>query len=222
MKYFVSSLLSSVKDSFSYYYGVPHVVAIVLTVLLVSSGFDWWYFTFVKTFYGISYFFLPAIIIGGILPIVLPIIMITIGYIMSKVTVIKTGWMLAQAMIVSSFICTLYKMFAGRDMPSIHTMIINTSDTFHLGFFEGDLVWGWPASHATIAFAMAMVIVHMFPTNKRVHLFSMLYALYISLGVTFSVHWFSDVVAGAILGAVIGIVVSSKWKSNSHNITLNT
>jgi len=39
----------------------------------------------------------------------------------------------------------------------------------------------------------------------------MLYALYIGVGVSMTIHWFSDFVAGAIVGAVIGITVGNAF-----------
>jgi uncharacterized protein YcfJ len=35
----------------------------------------------------------------------------------------------------------------------------------------------------------------------------LVYALYIGLGVSMTIHWCSDFVAGTILGSVIGVVV---------------
>lgn len=35
--------------------------------------------------------------------------------------------------------------------------------------------------------------------------------LYIGIGVSLSVHWFSEFVAGAIIGAVTGNVVGTEW-----------
>ena len=40
----------------------------------------------------------------------------------------------------------------------------------------------------------------------------MLYAVYIGMGVSMTIHWFSDVVAGAIIGAVIGVTVGNVFK----------
>jgi membrane-associated phospholipid phosphatase len=37
------------------------------------------------------------------------------------------------------------------------------------------------------------------------------YAGYIGLGVSMTIHWFSDFAAGAILGAVIGVVVGKAF-----------
>ena len=36
---------------------------------------------------------------------------------------------------------------------------------------------------------------------------AILYAFYVGIGVSMTIHWFSDFVAGAIIGTVIGAVV---------------
>jgi hypothetical protein len=41
----------------------------------------------------------------------------------------------------------------------------------------------------------------------------LLYALYIGVGVSMTIHWFSDFVAGAIIGTVIGFTVGNVFKS---------
>jgi len=44
-----------------------------------------------------------------------------------------------------------------------------------------------------------------------------IYALYIGIGVSLSIHWFSEFVAGAIIGTVIGVTVGKFYKKDSSN-----
>jgi F0F1-type ATP synthase assembly protein I len=37
------------------------------------------------------------------------------------------------------------------------------------------------------------------------------YALYVGIGVSMTIHWFSDFVAGAIIGTMIGTVVGTSF-----------
>ena len=41
----------------------------------------------------------------------------------------------------------------------------------------------------------------------------LLYAFYVGLGVSVTIHWFSEFVAGAIIGSVIGAVVGRGFKT---------
>jgi len=45
------------------------------------------------------------------------------------------------------------------------------------------------------------------------------YALYIGLGVSMTIHWFSDFLAGAIIGSAIGAVVGKSFlRSQMHPV----
>jgi membrane-associated phospholipid phosphatase len=46
-------------------------------------------------------------------------------------------------------------------------------------------------------------------------LLAILYAFYVGMGVSMTIHWFSDFVAGAIIGSVIGAVVGKSFRSDS-------
>ena len=40
----------------------------------------------------------------------------------------------------------------------------------------------------------------------------MFYAFYVGVGVSISIHWFSEFVAGAIIGSLIGAMVGKSFK----------
>jgi len=45
-------------------------------------------------------------------------------------------------------------------------------------------------------------------------LVAILYAFYVGIGVSLTIHWFSDFAAGAIIGSVIGAVVGKSFGSD--------
>jgi len=47
--------------------------------------------------------------------------------------------------------------------------------------------------------------------KRKISWLALVYAGYIGLGVSMTIHWCSDSVAGAILGTVIGRVVGKSW-----------
>jgi hypothetical protein len=47
----------------------------------------------------------------------------------------------------------------------------------------------------------------LFPKQRWVGYVAMAYAFYVGIGVSMTIHWFSDFSAGAIIGSVIGVVV---------------
>ena len=136
-------------------------------------------------------------VLGGILPIIIPLYLIFRGKILKNIRKETLGWIIGQAAIIGSLISSFYKIFTGRIQP---------------------IFWGWPSSHTTVAYAMAFALINMFPKNKIIKFFSILYALYISVGVSFSIHWFSDCIAGAIIGTIIGIVVAKSYKNSLETI----
>lgn len=96
----------------------------------------------------------------------------------------------------------------------MHEMSPDFSHDFRFGWLRGGVFWGWPSSHTTIAFAMATTVFTLFPKNKWLGGLALAYAGYIGLGVSMTIHWLSDFVAGAILGTVIGVVVGKSFLCN--------
>jgi membrane-associated phospholipid phosphatase len=184
-----------------------HVVAIVLTFILVTSGFDWLYFTFTRNPILRSWMF-PAAPIGGLVPIALPLILLISGSIFRSAKTTLAGWAVGQAEIIGGLIAAAYKSLTGRVHPS-HGVGADISHIFRFGFLRGGVFWGWPSSHTTIAFAMAVSVFTLFPKQKWLGYVAVTYALYIGIGVSMTIHWFSDFVAGALIGAIIGVVVGT-------------
>jgi hypothetical protein len=52
-----------------------------------------------------------------------------------------------------------------------------------------------------------------YPKNKILVFFALLYAFYISLGVSVTIHWFSEFAAGTIIGSLIGTVVGRNFRT---------
>ena len=73
MKQFLVTLPRNLIGCFKGRKLVWHLVAILLTVILVMSGFDWRYFLATRN-PALRSWMLPAVIIGGLLPIYLPLI----------------------------------------------------------------------------------------------------------------------------------------------------
>ncbi len=71
--------------------------------------------------------------------------------------------------------------------------------------------WGWPASHPTTAFALAVTIYRLLPKQRWLGCLAIAYAFYIGFGVSMTIHWFSDFVAGALVGTSVGLVVGASF-----------
>jgi len=185
--------------------------ALLLTFLLAASGFDWFYFCSTRGFWRWMF---PAAIIGMLLPLVLPLALVVTGQIFNHARIARTGWAIGQAALIGWLISSLYKAFTGRPHPPRITGP-DTSQIFHFGFLRGGVFWGWPSSHTATAFAMAFTVFTLFPQPRWLGLAAILYALYIGVGVSMTIHWFSDFAAGTIIGTMAGLTVGKSFLKSS-------
>jgi hypothetical protein len=188
-----------------------HVAAIVLTFILVTSGFDWRYFLSTRAPNLLACMF-PAVVVGGLLPFILPLILIATSRLNESSRTRLVGWAVGQAELIAALLAASYKAFTGRAHPTFDVGA-DLSRVFHFGFLRGGVFWGWPSSHTTIAFATAATIFTLFPKQRWLGLVAVAYAFYIGFGVSMTIHWLSDFVAGAIFGSVVGMVVGKRFLS---------
>jgi membrane-associated phospholipid phosphatase len=211
MKRFLSTLPCNLLDCFKGRMVLWHSIAIILTFILVASGFDGLYFASTRNPMVRSWMF-PAVVIGGLLPIGLPLGLLAIGIISRSARITLTGWAVGQTEFIGAIVAAAYKAITGRAHPS-HGVGADLSHVFHFGFLRGGVFWGWPSSHTTIAFAMAVTLFRLFPKQRWLGFVAITYSFYVGIGVSMTIHWFSDFIAGAIIGTVVGVVVGkSFWR----------
>jgi hypothetical protein len=196
-----------------------HFLAIVLTVVIVRSGFEWSYYLATRgdVFLHMA---LPAIMLGTVVPLLTILTLIIIGGVGKKRRITTTAWALGQAALLGYLISCAYKAFTGRRPPPHFGIfgvngaaLTDTSHGFQFGFLRGGIFWGWPSSHTTIAFAMSVCLATLYPKNKLLVFAALGYATYVGLGVSVTIHWCSEFVAGAIIGSVIGKTVGRSFKT---------
>ena len=209
MKLFFSTLPRNIIECFKGRMLIWHLAAIILTLALVVSGLDWQYFLWTRSPILRSWLF-PAVPIGGLLPIVLPLALLVVGGVARSARTRLIGWAITQAEVIGGIIAAGYKAITGRAHPA-HGVGADLSHVFRFGLLRGGVFWGWPSSHTTIAFAMAVTVFRLFPKQKWLGYLAISYACYIGLGVSMTIHWFSDFVAGALVGTVIGVVVGTSF-----------
>jgi membrane-associated phospholipid phosphatase len=220
MKEFFRSLFINFIRVFSFPNLPFHIFAILLTFLIVTSGFDWNFFLFAASAKWSNYFF-PALMLGSLLPILLPLILLISGFILKNKKTLTIGLAQTQAAILGSFVSSIYKSFTGRIQPPAHfhetvinlSTLVDNSHAFQFGFWRHGIFWGWPSSHTTIAFSMAVAVFVLFPKNKIIRFLAIFYAFFVGVGVAVtSIHWLSEFVAGAIIGTLIGVVIGKSYK----------
>ncbi|MGB7746130.1 MAG: phosphatase PAP2 family protein [Verrucomicrobiia bacterium] len=221
MKQFLVTAPRSLISCFKGWMIVWHVMAILLTFILVMSGFDWHWFLVTRN-PALRSWLWPAVKIGALLPLALPLFLLVVGFIIQSSRTILAGWAVGQAALLGSLVSSAYKAFTGRVHPA-HSVGEDISHVFRFGWMRGGVFWGWPSSHTTIAFAMAVTVFTLCPKQRWLGWVAILYACYVGLGVSMTIHWFSDFAAGAIIGSVIGAVVGRSFREHpTSNIQRST
>ena len=206
---FLSTLPRNIIGSFEGWKIIVHIAAAVLTLILVTSGFDWFYFQSTRS-PELRLWMFPAVIIGQRVPMVLPLLLLLAGMLLKNAKTVQAACAIGQAALTGWFISSCYKAVTGRDaLP--HTTRTDTSHIFRFGFFRHGIFWGWPSSHTAVAFAMAVTLFILLPRKKWLGIAAIIYALYIGVGVSMTIHWFSDFAAGVLIGTVIGLTVGKSF-----------
>jgi membrane-associated phospholipid phosphatase len=220
MKRFLSTLPLNLVGSFKGRMIAWHGVAILFTFIAVVSGLDWFYFRSTRSD-KLWAWMIPSAPIGGLVPLTLPLVLLALGSFRKGHAITTAGWAIGQAEIIGGIIAAAYKAVTGRVHPS-HGLRPDISQGFRFGFLRGGVFWGWPSSHTTIAFAMAGAVFTLFQRRRWLGLLAIAYALYIGVGVSMTIHWLSDFVAGAVIGSVVGRVVGKSFLSGISQGDLTT
>ena len=209
MKKLLWTLPQNVISCFKARMLIWHLLAVLLTLLLVTTGLDWRYFLATRSPILWAWMF-PAAPVGALVPVVLPLLLLALGSLAGNARMRLAGWAIAQSEIIGGLIAAGYKAISGRVHPEF-AVSDDLSHVFRFGLLRGGVFWGWPSSHTTIAFAMAAMVFTGFPKHKWWGVTAVAYAFYVGAGVSMTIHWLSDAVAGAIFGTVAGAVVRSRF-----------
>jgi membrane-associated phospholipid phosphatase len=216
MRQFLATLPRNLIGCFKGRRIVWHILAILLTFILAASGFDWRYFLATRNPAFRPWTF-PAVLIGMLLPLALPLVLFAFGIIARSARAALIGWAVAQAAILGLLIAAAYKAVTGRPHPP-RGFGEDISHLFRFGWLRGGVFWGWPSSHTTVAFAVGVTVLTLCPKQRWVGLAAILYAFYVGIGVSMTIHWFSDFAAGAIIGSVIGSVVGKSFSTDGPRL----
>jgi len=191
-------------------------IAVVSTAYLVLSGGDWSYLVAVEHEVPMALLFI-ADITGFLLPILLPLSLYIFARVQKSDVLHFYARAVTQCVLLGFTLSTSIKIFTGRTSPPHHhdgvgRAFVDNSHDFHFGFLREQIIGGWPSSHATIACALAMLLLLILPPRRYIHFLISALATFISIGVTFGFHWLSESVAGACLGAAIGSTVGLYYR----------
>ena len=156
---------------------------------------------------------------GGLYEVYTLVGMGAYGFIFKKNKLVTTTFLATQAYLVGEAVSGVTKFITGRQRPDYYTSATSNPDpTFH-GPFSGvrDLSGNkinssFPSGHTTVAFAAATVFAMEYKDKPLIPILSYTVATLIGLSrVTENRHWFTDVLAGAVLGYFTGKQVSDNY-----------
>jgi len=193
--------------SFTHAYGAMHLGAWAGTYAMIETRSDWEIYKFAHRNPAVQWAGFPSVIVGGLVPMVVPLSLYYVGRSRSDVRLQRTGLALGQAAILGWFISSSYKAISARKPPDAFETDIpdkDFSNDFKWGFMRRGIFDGWPSGHTTTAFAMATTLRELYPENRAIRRGALIYAFAVGIGISTNIHWTSDFVAGALIGYSIG------------------
>lgn len=164
-------------------------------------------------------------VMGGILPVALPLALYGIGAIGADPELATAGAAAIQAVVVQFVSVTTLKWLTDRAGPfpdgdptaeRWHGGLLRDSeDAGDFNFNPFDLEGGlrWPSGHAASNFALVSSLVAFYPEEPWLAVVGYPFALAVSFGVVEAdYHWLSDIVAGALIGHVTGFVIGANFR----------
>ena len=210
---FLRNALANFLDVFRGRNLVWHAIAIALTAILVLCGLDWWFFEHTRSG-ALEPLILTAGIGGFFVPVLTPVGIYLWGEYRNSRSLMSLGAAVAQTELIGYLVSILYKVFTGRTQPEFltHFSSVDISHAFHFGILQNGIFWGWPSSHAAVAFAGATALA-LLASKKYVRIGAFVYATLIGFGAAIGFHWLSDVLAGAIIGVLVGTIVAKSYSA---------
>ncbi len=217
LRLFIRSLPGNIVRSFAGRKLFFLLSAIAATYAIVQTGTDWNYLLWVRDPH-LNKMFFPAVIIGAFVPVSVPLFLVVSGRIFNSLRTGLVGWALGQAALIGSIVSSFLKALTGRLQPDLTNLLIDSSHGFQFGFLNHGIFWGWPSSHTTIAFAMGITLIYLYPRHRHVAFYGLIYALYVGIGVSLSIHWLSEFIAGALIGTAIGMTVGPFFRDHMKKL----
>ncbi|MDR1398501.1 MAG: phosphatase PAP2 family protein [Treponema sp.] len=208
----------NVLHSVTYNYGLNFIGAGLGTWAFIETGIDWKWRNIAYENNWISHSGIPGLYIGYVIPGLVPITAYIIGRSIKNEKLQITGLALAQSFILTFSIQSILKMSTGRALPGIinradHTRTSRTDDfSGEFNWFNMNCIGGWPSGHTANAFSAAATIAELYHDNLPLKIGVYTYAALIGLGKSVSVHWASEVLAGALIGYAIGKTVGKSYR----------
>jgi membrane-associated phospholipid phosphatase len=209
--------------SVTYNYGLNFIGAGLGTWAFIETGIDWKWRNIAYENDWLSRCGIPGLYLGYVIPGLAPIATYITGRFIKDKKLQMTGLALTQALVLTIGIQSILKMSTGRALPGIvneldHTRSSRTDDfSNEFNWFNMNFIGGYPSGHTATAFSAAAIVAEIYHDNIPLKIGVYTYALLIGLGKSVSVHWASEVFAGALIGYAIGKTVGRSYRTLLEN-----
>ncbi len=136
------------------------------------------------------------------------------GHIFNSKAMRRTGWLMYESVLLNGLITGILKTTLGRARPYVES----GNSRFEHFTYKDDNFMSMPSGHTSMVFAMATILSY----RSRSTLLSIIYyAMAGSTGMAriyFDKHWFSDIIAGAMIGTASSLLIINAEKSRKNNI----
>ena len=120
------------------------------------------------------------------------------------------GWAVGQTELIGALVAAAYKAITGRAHPSHeYRRRYQPRLPIRLPARRGLLGLAFLSHHHRVRHGRHDI--YALPETRWLGYLAIAYALYIGIGVSMTIHWFSDFAAGAIIGTAIGTVVGRSF-----------
>jgi hypothetical protein len=143
---------------------------------------------------------------------VFPGIVYSAGYLFNSNSMRKTGRLLYESVLLNGILTAILKTSIGRARPYVES----GNSRFEHFTYNDDSFMSMPSGHTSMVFAMATILSY---RSKSSFLPIIYYAMAGSTGMAriyFDKHWFSDVLAGAMIGTASSLLIINAEKSRKY------
>ena len=197
--------------SITYNYGLNFAASGLITFGAIESGFDSYCRDFAYDNHYLSNLGFPILAIGMFVPALTPLVLYRAGENNQNPKLQITALALTQSLILTLAIQSPMKMITGRQPTNIMNGTRADDDSRKFDWFNMDFGRGWPSGHTATAVSAAATIAEMYNDNTLLKIGVYSYAAFVGFGMAVSVHWASDVLAGALIGYAIGKTVGRSF-----------
>lgn len=208
----------NIADSFTGWNLLLYAGGVASTAALVPSGADYEVHAWFNRHPAWGYASFPAVIGGGLLPVIVPGSMWLSGWMDDDHETLGASYAVMQAVALSFTTNSLLKAVTGRPPPEGDGKLDmqEQSRTFRFGVNRGGIFHGWPSGHAMVTMAMVSSLASYYSDAVWLQVLGYGWAGYMVYGVASfqggGMHWLSDGVAGALMGYAIGSTVGRNMR----------